>query len=92
MIRLIENKEHEKFLSIYMNPYIYKMMKKQGDIDNLNKDFEQNRAQILLYHLKKATNLKPFIKKETSTARYDCEDFIKPLVLKRIKGRWVLHN
>jgi hypothetical protein len=91
MIALLEAGKHRDFMEKFAPPDLVSEMKKSGEFDMAVEGFKQDKEQDLLKHLRKAATMEPAVD-GSGVVKYADPTWRKPLVFKKIDGRWYLAN
>jgi hypothetical protein len=92
MITMLETNKHREFVERFMNPDMVKKFKESGQFAKIVENFKIGKADELLKTLKKAQDVNPEIENDGKKATYKSDQFRRPLIFEKIKGKWHLMN
>lgn len=89
MITLLEQGNYYDLVNDYADP---ELVKEEGGVEEVLKDFTEEDKTTLLKALKEAQEMLPTIDRKNLIVTYMSEDFPQALVFKKVAGRWYLTN
>lgn len=87
IITLMEQENYYDLINNYVDPEV---IKEEGGIEELLRDFTEEDKVTLLKYLKETQEMLPTVDRKNLTVTYMAEDFPMALVFKKIGGRWYL--
>lgn len=91
MIVLLEAGKYRDFMEKYTLPDFVSEMKKSGMFEEAVNGFKHDKEQKLLKHLRMAASMEPTVD-DSGAVKYSGPSWRKPLLFKKIDGRWYLAN